>query len=46
MWNGRVLISAYCKNANNPEYRKKTASEVRLPEETNYSVWFDIYEIT
>ncbi len=33
MWNGRILVSAYVKNANNPEYRKKGASEVRMPEE-------------
>ena len=46
MWNGRVLISAYIKSANNPEYKKKGASDVRKPEETQYVLWFDIYEVT
>jgi hypothetical protein len=26
MWNGRVMVSAYVKNANNPEFRKKGAN--------------------
>jgi hypothetical protein len=45
MFMGRALVSATCRTQMNAELRRKNAPDINIPDEMEYLVWFDVYEV-